>query len=359
MTPIYVIIPVYNAEKYLTQAVDSVLHQPCADIRIILVNDGSSDGSPALCDKLVQVHPSIRVIHQENRGVSSARNAGIACALQEGVHNAYLAFLDADDLWHPDFLDQNVLAGIEQAQHDIYAFGMITSDEKAEHFSVPQPYKQQSITGGYAAIWSLQDTFAANLYHISLFRQWDVRFFTEYKYSEDKYFKVLCSFFAKTIVFSPKTMYIYREAIGSAMSKATKIKATDYFLPIIDGWLQTEAIINQHFSTHGVTTELGHVLGNVYLLDMVCTHYMQQGSISEIKGILQQHPNYPYLVTMKPMGENDVNYKRKELYFQHPMLFAVKYRLLGIVQRLMRWALRIPVVQRQNDKRKHPLNYLP
>lgn len=359
MVPLYVIIPVYNAEKYLAQTVDSVLKQNHENIRIILVDDGSKDGSAELCDKLAADCACIHVIHQENGGVSCARNTGIEYALQEAVGNAYFAFLDADDLWHPGFLDTDILEEIEREQHDIYAFGTITSDENAEFFSVPQPYNKEIKKGGKSGMWLLKDHFAANLYHISLFRDWDIRFFDGYKYSEDKYFKVICSFFAKTIAFSSKTMYIYRENSSGAMSSSSRVCAVDYFGPIIDGWMQTEKVINSFTEITGVTTDLGRVLGNVYLLDMITTHYMQWGSRKKIEKIVTEHPNYPYLLDMKPMGENDVNYKRKTQLFAHPVLFAIKCRMLGLIQTILRIALKIPVVQRLNERRKHPLNYLP
>ncbi len=89
-----VIIPVYNAEKYIKRAVQSVQRQslPQKQIEIILIDDGSKDSSPAICDQLGQQHSNIRVFHQENMGVSVARNKGITEA-----RGKYLAYLDADD----------------------------------------------------------------------------------------------------------------------------------------------------------------------------------------------------------------------------------------------------------------------
>ena len=105
---ISVIIPVYRAEKWLDACVQSVVSQQWPNLEVILVDDGSPDGSGALCDAWAERDPRVRVIHKENGGLSSARNAGIACALQEGVHNAYLAFLDADDYWEPSKLKKQL-----------------------------------------------------------------------------------------------------------------------------------------------------------------------------------------------------------------------------------------------------------
>lgn len=98
---ISVIIPVYKAEPYLAACVESVLAQTYQDFEIILVDDGSPDNCPRMCDEFAARDSRIRVIHKENGGVSSARNAGIEAAKGE-----YLAFLDSDDLWTPVFLER-------------------------------------------------------------------------------------------------------------------------------------------------------------------------------------------------------------------------------------------------------------
>lgn len=89
-----VVIPVYNVKPYLERCVQSVLRQTYQDIEVILVDDGSKDGSGELCDQIALTDKRIRVIHQENQGLSSARNMGICSATGD-----YIIFLDADDLW--------------------------------------------------------------------------------------------------------------------------------------------------------------------------------------------------------------------------------------------------------------------
>ena len=87
-----IIIPVYNKEKYLEKCVNSALSQSYAPDTVILADDGSTDGSAALCDKLAAENEKIKVIHKENGGAASARNAGLA--ISEGD---YVGFIDADD----------------------------------------------------------------------------------------------------------------------------------------------------------------------------------------------------------------------------------------------------------------------
>ena len=84
---ITVIIPVYNCKEYLEGAVTSVLNQPYKNISVVLVDDGSIDGSGQLCDELADTSDRITVLHQENAGVSAARNAGIEFALSKACCN--------------------------------------------------------------------------------------------------------------------------------------------------------------------------------------------------------------------------------------------------------------------------------
>ena len=94
------IIPVYKVEAYLRQCVESLTYQTYRDIEIILVDDGSPDGSPQLCDTLASEDSRIKVIHKENGGLSDARNTGLFAATGE-----YVVFVDGDDFW----LDNNAL----------------------------------------------------------------------------------------------------------------------------------------------------------------------------------------------------------------------------------------------------------
>ena len=96
-----VVMPAYNAEKYIRGAVASVLSQTYPSWELVIVDDCSSDDTPALLDSLAEVDKRVRVIHaRENAGVAAARNAAIAAA--SGSH---IAFLDSDDGWHPRKLE--------------------------------------------------------------------------------------------------------------------------------------------------------------------------------------------------------------------------------------------------------------
>lgn len=99
MSTISVIVPIYNAEKYLEGCIQSILNQSFTDFELILVNDGSADQCGTICDVYARKDKRVRVFHQENKGVSSARNLGLSKA--EGL---WIAFVDADDSVSPDYL---------------------------------------------------------------------------------------------------------------------------------------------------------------------------------------------------------------------------------------------------------------
>lgn len=96
-----VIIPLYNKALYVAKAIDSVLSQSFGDYEVVIVDDGSKDGSAEEAAKLIEGHLNCRLIRQENSGVSMARNNGVAVSQGE-----YLCFLDADDWWEPTFLEE-------------------------------------------------------------------------------------------------------------------------------------------------------------------------------------------------------------------------------------------------------------
>ena len=94
-----VIIPVYNVEPYLREAIDSVITQSYKNLEIILIDDGSTDCCGAICEEYALKDSRIRVIHQENKGLSTARNAGL-----DVITGNYVVFLDSDDAYHPEYV---------------------------------------------------------------------------------------------------------------------------------------------------------------------------------------------------------------------------------------------------------------
>lgn len=103
MATISVIVPVYNVEPYLNRCIDSILTQSFADFELILVDDGSPDNCPAICDGYAKTDNRIHVIHQKNGGLSAARNAGLDRAFANS-NSEWITFIDSDDWVHRDYL---------------------------------------------------------------------------------------------------------------------------------------------------------------------------------------------------------------------------------------------------------------
>lgn len=103
MTKLSVIVPVYNTEKYLRECVDSILAQSFTDFELILVNDGSTDRSGAICDEYASKDKRIRVLHQQNGGVTNARKSGVRYAC-----GTYFSFVDSDDWVHSEMFERMI-----------------------------------------------------------------------------------------------------------------------------------------------------------------------------------------------------------------------------------------------------------
>jgi glycosyltransferase involved in cell wall biosynthesis len=112
---ISVIIPVYNVEKYLRECVDSVLSQTYKSYEIILVDDGSTDGSGEICDEYIDGHSQVKVIHKANGGLSDARNTGLKNAKGE-----YVYFLDSDDYIVPDAFQKLINISIKEQSDFVF-----------------------------------------------------------------------------------------------------------------------------------------------------------------------------------------------------------------------------------------------
>lgn len=124
MYMVSIIVPVYNAEQYLMDCVRSLIGQTYEKIEIILIDDGSTDRSSEMCDMCIGLDARIKVYHQKNKGVSSARNFGIDVASGD-----FVCFVDADDLIHPTMIEA-LLEGVIKGNADIAACGYIAVDDR-------------------------------------------------------------------------------------------------------------------------------------------------------------------------------------------------------------------------------------
>ena len=125
-----IIIPVYNAEEYLDRCLHSIIDQGFTSYEVILVDDGSTDSSPLICDRYSATDPRFRTLHKPNGGVSSARNAGLELAKGE-----YIMFLDSDDWIDEDFLEK-LYNSAKNNSADISVATIIRKREYAQKYRV-------------------------------------------------------------------------------------------------------------------------------------------------------------------------------------------------------------------------------
>lgn len=360
MSKIHVIIPVYNAKKFLREAVDSVLNQPYKGIDIVLVNDGSTDGSAQLCDEIAANEERVSVIHQENGGVSRARNAGIAYAIQMGAKEDYIGFLDADDMWIPNAITPEwAKKMLQYANTEMYLFCSTFCNENVTRFTSTTMHKEAVCDGGNASIWNLPFHFCANLYSAELLNKWNIRFVDGLKYAEDKMFVTQCVFMSTKIHYISKMLHIHRANENSAMSRVSSIEPIKYYLPIINGWIQSDDFLNSYESISGKHICAGYVLAGIYFMDMAADHYKRWGKRSKIEKVFCEHPYYHLFEQMRPQDVSAQQYKNHNLLLEHPLLFKWKYNLIGVLEYILRSILRLPPLQKWWMKRKCPMTQMP
>ena len=229
-----VVIPVYNAEKYLEECVRSVLAQRnCGAFELILINDGSKDGSAAICDSLAQRDERIHVIHQNNQGVSAARNKGIATA-----KGRYILFLDSDDLWDAALLE--TLEKHMQQEPDMIVFGysQFGCCADLEEF-IPAEYERYATGMDYFGIYEKIGRMPAVSCCATAFRRQFLldsanQFPLNVKYGEDFRFYMHCLKAARGLVAIPCSFYRYRVNEESVTHTPTVDKMRDVLEACVD-----------------------------------------------------------------------------------------------------------------------------
>lgn len=210
MAFISVVIPVYNAKQFLSDTVKSVLTQPYRDIEIVLVNDGSNDGSAELCDELANENDRIHVIHQKNAGVSVARNTGIEYILCNKKEQSYIAFLDADDMWCKNVITSSLVQELRDEDSDIVGFSSYKANYAATKMNILSEYKNEVVVFPIQyqteIIWA-KGHFGAHLYHIRVFEKNRIEFDPKCRLNEDVIFAA--KMFFCSMKFSFKDIYIY------------------------------------------------------------------------------------------------------------------------------------------------------
>lgn len=224
-TAISVIVPVYRVEKFLPQCIESVLNQTFTDFELILVDDGSPDRCPAICDEAAERDARVRVIHQANQGLSAARNAGI-----EAARGAWLSFVDSDDYIAPQFYEKLYqtaqrtdadcvmcsVQNVDESGKPIDSALMRVADEVKTGQEVLRKIGRDDVTP-YLTAWN-------KLYRRKLF---NTLRYPAGRQNEDVFVfaELFCQVQRAVCVAEP--LYFYRKRIGSIMNSVVTLRNLD------------------------------------------------------------------------------------------------------------------------------------
>lgn len=216
-----IVVPVYNVKKYVQHCIESLINQTYTNLEIILVDDGSTDGSGILCDELAEKDKRIQVIHKPNGGLSDARNTGIDIA-----SGKYIGFVDSDDWVSPDMYEK-MLESMIKENADIVVCGWIEEFRDISRKKCPYP---KSLDKNQAMIELLNNITIADhawdkLYRTHLFRE--IRYPIGKTYEDIRTTHRLFNLSEK-IIFISEAFYHYRQRRGSIARGSFNLKKIEW-----------------------------------------------------------------------------------------------------------------------------------
>ena len=237
-----IIVPIYKVEKYLDECIQSILHQTFTDFELILVDDGSPDACPQMCDAAAEQDSRVRVIHQKNGGLSAARNMGI-----EAARGNWLGFVDSDDFVAPDFYEKLYNAAVN-ADADCAVCSVQLTHEDGSRMDTPPQWKVYG--RGYTGEDVLKTiTWQDNVpYLVAWNKLYRREVFRTLRYpvgriNEDVF--VFAELFdtIKKVACMEQPLYFYRQRTGSIMQSKCTLRNLDEF------WGMVECF--DYFMAHG------------------------------------------------------------------------------------------------------------
>lgn len=311
-----VVIPIYNVEKYLNKCLDSVISQSYKNLEIILVNDGSKDGSKQICEKYKRIDKRIVLINQENGGLSDARNKGIQIATGE-----YITFIDSDDYIHKDMIKELIYNAINtDADISICGYKTVFEDLKTDDLLTDvdiQIINSEELINNFYNKFSLNIIVAwAKIYKRSLFE--DIRY-PKGKIHEDEFIAHRLVYISKKIVYTPKKMYYYRINPNSITGKKFNKKRLD----------KIEALENRlNFSKEKKLESLYINTLCFYCHDLILCYYLIKKNENEAKN-LQTELGNKFLKNYKKVLKSDkIGVKQKIRIIIERIIPSVSARLI-------------------------------
>lgn len=238
---ISVIVPIYNVEKYLDRCVDSIINQTYKNLEIILVDDGSPDNCPKMCDDYAEKDSRIKVVHKENGGLSDARNVGMEVATGE-----YVSFIDSDDYISLDFYE-TLLETIVDNDSDIVECGVVKFYEDNNF----DEYSDDLKVTNYDTLYALDGLINENPFKQHVWNKLyksnivlDIPYAVG-KLNEDEFWTYQIFGKAKKVTRINKTMYYYFQRGSSIMGNGYNIRRLD----ALEGKMNRQAYIEKNFPT--------------------------------------------------------------------------------------------------------------
>jgi len=237
-----IIVPVYNIEKYFSHCMDSLLNQSLQDIEIVLVDDGSPDRCPAMCDEFAMQDPRVKVVHKENEGAGFARNSGLALAVGE-----YVAFVDPDDYMALNAFERLYTAAMATNADVVYSSSYLfnnqgytwreTNINKELRYDTREEIRRRMLdmiakppkSGNN---WDVQNSVWSALYRHSLFKKFNLLFPSErVLITDDLWFNLNYLLHCTCVISIPDPLYYFRFNPLSLTNivRSDKITKSHYF----------------------------------------------------------------------------------------------------------------------------------
>lgn len=222
-----VIVPVYNVERFLAKCLDSIVAQSCPHYEVLLIDDGSTDGSGEICDRYVAQHPQWQVVHKKNQGVSVARNTALDMA-----RGRYIVFVDGDDFIEKDYL-ANVYVRMAEMGYDICSFASRRVDEEGNYL-FEQRFMDMieewdfSVSDKASFFWTYFLQYKAGweaCYHVfrrDIIEEHGLRFCEGLPYAEDMQFTFSYMLYVNRYIKIPDVLYSYTARRGSTTKMSTR-----------------------------------------------------------------------------------------------------------------------------------------
>jgi len=265
-----IIVPVYQAELFLKKSVESIINQTLSNIEIILVNDGSKDGSGKICDMIAASDKRVRVIHKENGGQSSARNVGINTATGK-----YIGFMDNDDFLYPDMC-MCLYENAEQNDADISAGSFITKNELGitshdKHTHKTYIYDNSHGVEAYLSREIVDIYVWTKLYRRDFLNRNHIRF-EEGRSDEDWLFNHAAFFAAQKTVMQDKPIYDYLERADSTCRTFHKKELHKYLDDTCYRLNKIENDVKNNYPSYLILSKIQTIKACIRMLFIISKH---------------------------------------------------------------------------------------